>query len=57
MGRARDAGAARARLNGGSFGGYITPVLPSVVELYDRIAALETRVADLESSPTGTVDR
>ena len=29
--------------------GYVKPVLPSVVELYARVAALEQRVAQLES--------
>lgn len=39
------------RLNSGGrmSGGYVQPVLPSVVELYDRVGELEARVAELES--------
>ena len=38
------------RLNGEDKGraGYVTAVVPSVVELYDRVAALERQVAILE---------
>ena len=31
--------------------GYVKPVVPPVVELYDRLAELEARVAALESRP------
>lgn len=37
------------RLNRSRLSGYVAPVLPSVVELYDRITALENRVRELES--------
>lgn len=36
------------RLAAGSMSGYVKPVMPSVVDFYDRIAALEARVAELE---------
>ena len=29
-------------------GGYVRPVLPALAELYDRVHALEARVAELE---------
>ena len=35
------------RLERSSTAGYVRPVVPSIVELYDRIAALEARVAEL----------
>lgn len=39
------------RLDGGTYrGGYAAPVVPSIVELYDRIGALEARVVELERS-------
>lgn len=30
---------------------YVAPVIPSILELYDRVAALEARLAQLESRP------
>lgn len=36
------------RMSRTSTAGYVAPVLPPLVELYDRTAALEARVADLE---------
>lgn len=35
------------RMRSSTMGGYVAPVLPSLVELYDRVAALEARVAEL----------
>lgn len=40
------------RMSETSRAGYVAPVLPSLVELYDRVAALEARVAELESART-----
>ena len=36
------------RLSSSSMTAYVKPVLPSVIELYDRVAALEYQVAKLE---------
>ena len=37
------------RLNDNRFNGYIQPVVPAIVELYDKIAALEARIEELSS--------
>lgn len=39
------------RLEMNRWNGYIQPVLPSIVELYDRIAALEAQVDELSGAP------
>lgn len=37
------------RLNDNRFNGYIQPVVPAIVDLYDKIAALEARIEELSS--------
>lgn len=36
------------RLNSGSLAGYVKPVLPSIIELYDRVSLLERHIRSLE---------
>ncbi len=35
-------------------GGHAAPVVPSVIELYDRVARLESRVAEFEGASRST---
>lgn len=40
------------RLDTTRWNGYIQPVVPALVDLYDRIAVLEARIAELELART-----
>ena len=38
------------RLDNNRFNGYLQPVIPALVDLYDRIAELEARVEELSKT-------